>query len=341
VNEYGFLGDLPPFGDEHPDDVSVALVGGSVAENAGVVAAMALGQEIGRIPAFRGRTIRMSLLALRGMKQPQQVVAIDWLLSLGARFDIVINLDGFNEVVLAGENSLQGTNPFYPRRWAVRVAGIEGSDETRELGRIRFLESLRAGLARRLDESVLRFSVTANVIQRGVDQRLAVELENAKTTLNEALLSFDRAKGYAARGPARDYADLEARSRDLAAYWKRSSLLLHRRARSEGFRYFHFLQPNQWVEGSKRFGEEEAALARPDDYFHRETATAGYAALIEAGPELVAAGVAFTDLTMIFRDVAEPRYSDACCHLTVPGYEELARTMGRKIREAYPRGRRR
>jgi hypothetical protein len=337
VNDYGFLGEPPPLGADDPEAVSIALLGGSVAENTGLFAGDVLRGELEEIPAFRGRRVRLSLLALRGMKQPQQLAAVDWLLSLGARFDVVINLDGFNEVVLSGENALQGTNPFYPRRWRVRVEGIGGGEELAELGRIRFLEDLRGRLARRFSESILRFSITANLVQRGVDERIAAEVADARTRLNRSLLENPRSAAYQARGPLRAHESPEARHRDLADYWSRTSSLLDGRAHSAGFRYFHFLQPNQWVEDSKVFGDDERALARPADYFHRDAAVRGYPELIAAGRALQASGVAFTDLTMLFRDVSEPRYTDACCHLNLEGYREVARAMGREIREAYLR----
>ena len=139
-------------------------------------------------------------------------------------------------------------------------------------------------------------------------------------------------------GPLREHEDLDARSRDLVSYWKRSAILLSERARSSGFRYLHFLQPKQWVEHSKVFGEEERAIATPQDYFHREAAISGYRQLVTAGAEMQAAGVAFTDLTRLFEGMSEPLYKDACCHLNQRGYTLIAEAIGRNIREAYADG---
>jgi len=340
VNDYGFLGEPPPFGDDRPETVSVALLGGSVAENLGIIAGQRLLEEIAKIPAFRGRRLELSLLALRGMKQPQQLIAIDWLLSLGARFDIVINLDGFNEIVLAGENAMQGTNPFYPRRWRARVAGLPRAEDTSLLGEIRFLESLRRNAAQRFSYSLARLSITANVIQRSTDDLLAERLDGLRARLNRSLLLGPLSQGYEATGPTRTHADLAARSRDLAAHWKRTTVLLAERSRSSDFRYFHFLQPNQWVEGSKIFSADERALARPDDYFHREAAIVGYGELVAAGSQLANEGVEFTDLTTLFQGMREPLYTDACCHLNDRGNALIAEAIGRSVREGYTRERR-
>jgi hypothetical protein len=242
VNDLGFIGDLPPMGPESGDAISIALVGGSVAENTGIFGARELRRELESIEAFAGRELRISLLALRGMKQPQQLMTIDWLLSLGAR-----------------------------------------------------------------------------------------------TRLQQALLARSDSSDYAARGPRRDYSDATERARDLVSYWKRSSVLLDQRAQASGFRYFHFLQSNQWVDGSKTFSKREQSIARPDHYVRREAAILGYRELIEAGHRLREGGVAFTDLTMIFRDVEAPLYIDPCCHVNREGYERIATAIGRTIREAYAR----
>ena len=39
------------------------------------------------------------------------------LLALGAQFDVVVNLDGFNEIDGAKDNLQDGVNPFYPYTW--------------------------------------------------------------------------------------------------------------------------------------------------------------------------------------------------------------------------------
>jgi hypothetical protein len=64
-------------------------------------------------------------LALPGYKQPQQLMSLAWVLSLGAHFDAVINVDGFNEVALAPlENVPKRVFPFYPARVVAPGLGV-------------------------------------------------------------------------------------------------------------------------------------------------------------------------------------------------------------------------
>jgi len=43
-----------------------------------------------------------------GYKQPQQLLVLSYFLSIGQPFDMVMNIDGFNEVALGGINDRYG-----------------------------------------------------------------------------------------------------------------------------------------------------------------------------------------------------------------------------------------
>jgi hypothetical protein len=341
VNEYGFIGNPPPFehdelaGDLSSRPVSIAVVGGSVAETLSTSERGLLLDALASQDAFAGREIRITSLAIRGMKQPQQLMTVDWFASLGARFDVVINLDGFNEIFGASENVRLGTFPFYPRRWAMLSEGIQDPKLLARAGRIVYLEELRADFAALVSASAMRYSVTVNVLWELVDRGLASRITSDRGELDEALLDREAAtRPYEVAGPARPYPSEDARYRDLAAYWKKTSVLLHQKARAYGFHYFHFLQPNQYVADSKPMGPEERAIALPPRYAYRKSATAGYPRLIAAGKQLSALGVPFRDLTMMFREVEEPVYSDGCCHFNARGNELIAQEVARVIGEA-------
>ena len=218
----------------------------------------------------------------------------------------------------------------------MRFEGIQDPQLLERAGRLLYLEGLRAGLAARFADSILRWSVTANVAWELVDRGIERRVVEDRAALNEALLDRDSAsRTYDASGPERDYASAEARYRDLADYWKNTSMLLAKKAEAYGFRYFHFLQPNQYVKGSKPMGEEERAIALPATYFYKQGATEGYPHLIAAGKEMTALGMPFADLTMMFHDVEAPVYSDGCCHFNAFGNELIAQEMARGVGEAF------
>jgi len=121
-----------------------------------------------------------------------------------------------------------------------------------------------------------------------------------------------------ATGPRIEFKDEREMLTYLAGLWRRSSRVLHDVAASHGIRYYHFLQPNQYVPGSKPMGPREKAEAVRSQRYSRIVATA-YPMLSDAGRALAAEGVRFTDLTAAFAARPEPLYVDACCHVNRQG----------------------
>ena len=332
-------GNPPPFDDDEVKGskqrpLSVVVIGGSVAETLATLSRNSLLSTLTSSKAFEGREIQLSCLAIRGMKQPQQLMIIDWFESLGARIDVLINLDGYNEMLIGRENSLQGTFPFYPRLWTMRLEGIQQPKLLAHAGKLFYLEELRTGLASFVAESPIRLSVVANVAWELLDRSLEFQIVTGRGELNKDLLAREAtASMYDASGPGRKYENARALYLDLANYWKHTSILLQNKAEAYGFRYFHFLQPNQHVPDSKPMGPKERAIALPASHVNKRHVTEAYRHLIQSGKQMAAVGVPFTDLTMLFQDVEEPVYVDACCHFNGRGdrliAEEIARVIAR------------
>ena len=102
--------------------VLIGLVGGSVAN--AVASALQSALEVW----FRDNDIPLRPvvleLAINSSKQPQQVMVIANNLLLGGEYDIIVNLDGRNELIFPQENYFyEGVSPFYPRWWHDTLAG--------------------------------------------------------------------------------------------------------------------------------------------------------------------------------------------------------------------------
>ena len=97
--------------------------------------------------------------------------------------------------------------------------------------------------------------------------------------------------------------------------------------------YFHFLQPNQYVPGSKIFSEEERKIALPEFHSYQNSAKNGYPYLITGGKDLRDQGINFTDLTRMFASNDQVLYEDGCCHFNHLGSELIAKEMARVIKE--------
>lgn len=122
----------------------VALTGGSFAYGVGNTSTPGKWEgALASIPAFADKKIYIYTLALGGFKQPQQLNAMSMFLGIGVKFDMIINVDGFNEVALSvSENAPWGISPFFPRLWSRLVRGSKADSKLRRLeGEVSFYQN--------------------------------------------------------------------------------------------------------------------------------------------------------------------------------------------------------
>lgn len=299
----------------------IGVVGGSVAFIFSFKGQDRLRQQLAGSPAIDGRPVEVVSLALGGMKQPQQLMTVAWMLSVGERFDAIVNIDGFNEVAFGAENARNGVYPAFPRNWWLRVGNIQGLDELEAIGRVAAWSRNRRRLAAAFDGSPIVRTITGNLVWRLLDRAVSDRVVAA-----EADLAAKAASGlsYRETGPPFEHAADHALYASVAGHWQRASVALERLCRGYGIRYIHLLQPNQYVPDSKPMGAEERAQAFDPEHKRREAVLGGYPQLLKAAPALIEADVDFHDLTRLFADVRTPAYSDTCCHLNQFGNDGMA-----------------
>ncbi|MCP4655487.1 MAG: hypothetical protein GY856_08725 [bacterium] len=320
------------------DDFVVAIFGGSVARSTALQTGHRLAAALKAARGPDGSPVRVVNFAVSGYKQPQQLFLLAELLLLDTPLDVVVNLDGFNEVALAATDADHGHHPLYPPHnfWvsglglstgSLSGAQIELAAEARQ--RRRQASELRDRLHRR---PVLRRSA----LVRAVVGTVAGNAEAEAVAAEEALGRLPT------RTPAKDLFRLadpclgkEDQCWDLIInLWIRSSHLMKTIAEAAGAEYFHVLQPNQYLAGSKQLSSEEMATAWAPERPWSRSAARGYPLLRDGGQVLRRRGVRFLDLTRVFAGHPEPIYRDSCCHYNRRGYEILASEMGRLIGEA-------
>lgn len=333
MENYGFGPYAGPFVREKREDtVVVGVFGGSVAKQFVTHGKPELlTAELAKLPKYAGKKFVLTVPTNYGYKQPQQLLTLNYLLSLGAHFDVIINLDGFNEVSMPyPENYSQNIFSFYPRSWNLRMQNLDHAPDMRRIiGRISLyrqeLEELRA----KRGHSLARHSMTAQLLWQVADGRLSARVEEQQQALLRQ--KADERSGYIVTGPHRVYQNGTEFVEDIVRVWKDSSLLMHRIAQSRGIDYYHVLQPNQYVANSKPMSPEEQARAINEQSHFRQGVVSAYGSLRSAGAELKASGVQFYDMTMVFADQPQPIYLDDCCHMTSEGSGILAQRLGEAI----------
>ena len=314
-----------------PDEVIVAIVGGSVAHLLADGGAQALRNALEGQGRFAGKRVRVVSAAMPGYKQPQQLMAVAWLVALGAPLDIVINLDGFNELVLPPtEHVPAGVFPLYPRGWNVRVDRLGRAAQV-EVARITGLRVARERRAAAFDALPLGFSPSANALWLALDRAD----ERALAEANETLAARQDAAhaSYQARGPDVSFGDGELLE-ELVRSWARSSRALAGLCASHGIAYFHFLQPNQYFPGDKPLTDDERRNGYRADQAYRRPAEEGHALLEREGAELARSGIHYRSLVRVFAGIDETLYVDDCCHFNKRGLDLVAEAMAREILEA-------
>jgi len=321
-------------GEHGPDTVVIGLFGGSVAAYFGEAGGIErIAAALADHPALAGKRVVPVNVAHIGYKQPQQLMTLAWLQALGVRFDWVILLDGFNEVVApAFELAPAGVYPFFPGHWHQRVASLQANPTLREaIGEIAYRKSRRASAAAAFLASPLASSRFAELVWALWDRREERALEAVRQRVAAGEGASAASRDYAAQGPPRSSADADAFAADLATFWMESAREMRSLVEGREGRFFHFLQPNQHVPDSKPIGPEEAAIAIEGGDAFAPHVVRGYRALRERG-ERLARESDFHDMTQVFVEVEEPLYVDNIGHLGPRGNELLADAIAAAIR---------
>jgi hypothetical protein len=329
ISSLGFLGgELPA----EPSDESfvIAIGGGSVAAQFFLKGKEHLRAQLEESPYFQGKRIRFENYALPGYKQPQELMALNYLMVLGARFDMWISINGFNEVVLpVVENVPSGVSVVYPRSWHHFDRSTIAPEEIKLRVQLSTLTARRQRLRSGFALVPFRYSRFLRAWWDVADRRL--DAKSRDTAIS--LLNWQRGLQVRDYGPVS--ADRVSDGRDAllgrsVEIWKNASILMARTCRVNQIKYLQFLQPNQYFEGSKILSEEERELAWSSEGYY-PVAKAGYPLLVNAVPAAREDGVDLVDLTMMFREESRTVYYDSCCHINELGNRLLAERIATEI----------
>lgn len=326
INRFGFMGPEPIF-QKKDDEIIIAVFGGSVASNLYLSQKDFIIKSLQQNPLYADKKITILNFAFGGLKQPQQLMALNYFLALNAKFDIVINIDGFNEVALSySENIPQNISSFYPRQWNTYARNSLDISALEQILEIEKLKSNRQEVKKLFSNPLLNrlpfienylFVTNSNKINQK-EQELAKLLKQSE-------------KNYQTSGPEAYYYNSKEIQENIISIWKQSSIQMNNLSKANGILYLHFLQPNQYHTDSKKLTELEMQVAWQENHPYKEPVEKFYTTLISEGENLNKEGIPFTNLTMVFKDVKETIYVDNCCHYNDAGYHILAKQIIEKI----------
>ncbi|MBF0318206.1 MAG: hypothetical protein HQL01_00165 [Nitrospirae bacterium] len=328
---YGFYNKYSPVQKRSVDKLLVGITGGSVAMIMAMSYEGVLVKLLSAIPQFRGRQIMLIDLSLGGFKQPQQLFSASDIIAHGGQFDILINIDGFNEIALPAATNIGHGVPFhFPQNWRLLAERMSSKKEELLMLQIEQAKEHRRHISTVFSAWLPSHTATGNLLWRVLNAK-----DNQKVASYEAMLAnIVTAAGVreirqirstqcrtAFLGPEYKHITVRSLYIDIVRHWQRNSVMLNNVIANQGGMYFQFLQPNQYYTGSKPMSAEEAAVAVSAASPYKKEVERGYPYMRAGGAGLQNAGVNFTDLTLIFKHVKFPVYLDACCHFNKEGYD--------------------
>ena len=327
TNNFGFVSSYNyPFEKASNRQFVVGIFGGSVGVWFCQVGTDRLLEGLKRNPFLRETQIIPLCFSHEGYKQPQEALVLAYFLSIGQQFDLIVNIDGFNDVALADLNEKRGLDISMPsvQHLDPLINLVNQSTLTPDR-----LESLATLVRSRQQLTDLVGRIGANRIasinlvldqfyKRGVADYVR---ERGRFNNLPSAPSGDSLIQVTPAVKARDAATLLT---DIAEQWARSALIMRDLSTARGVPYFHFLQPNQYYT-TRVFGDVEAAVALNEESPYRRSVELGYPALEAAAQSrLRGAGIRFFDATHVFDREPAPVYMDDCCHYTLVGNQLLA-----------------
>ena len=261
--------------------------------------------------------VRTFIGASGGYKQPQQLLQVSYLLALGTPIDIVINVDGYNDIVLPYlDNARRGVDPFFPRGWGRDIAVSEDDLDLLALGRIAMWRARQRSISDFVSTNLLGKLGTVRLIGAiwySYAQREIVSLDAELSKTKEKEINAQQ------RGPLRPHRGRDDIMLESAEVWARSSSLLADLLKRQGKEYFHFLQPNQYAEGGKPLSSiERKHFFRPNKPAGL-SARHGYPILQELAHEMLVGRLHYFDATDLFKKETDTMYVDPCCHFNEEG----------------------
>jgi hypothetical protein len=328
TNNFGFMAKHDyPFTKSDDRQFVIGIFGGSVGVWFCQLGVDRMVEHLSRDGSFEDKELIPLCFSHEGYKQPQQLQVLSYFLSIGQSFDLVVNIDGFNEVALSSINYERGFDISMPsaQHMDPLVNLVNPSTLTPDK-----LQSL-AAIARdkeqlnRLTDRLARTRIAA--VGVALDQYYGIVRNRYRAELVrfDALPSNPSENSIIEVTPRTRTSEGQALFEQIAVNWANASVLMHDVLSARGATYIHVLQPNQYFT-ARSFGADEARIAiNPESPFKRG-AEQGYPLLL-AAPRMTTLRshqVRFHDATRLFDREPTPVYIDDCCHYTLRGYELLA-----------------
>ncbi len=335
TNNYGFISPYDyPLNKNNENQYIVGVFGGSVASNYSIyeIQNKVLETQLKQVPALKDKQVIILSFATGGYKQPQQLLVLNYMLSMGQKFDLVINIDGFNEVALSTVNNkyqLDFTMPSANHILALtQLADSSLSDKALQaLLKIKQTKPKLEPAIEQLQNCSLASCYAYRSLQLQLllkDYRKQIErFERYRTKsdgkgIEDSILYF-----YVQPQPLENEELLEK----ITNHWVETSKLMRDTLAAENIPYFHILQPNQYYQTQRVFSEAEQQIAWSEDSPYDKAVRKGYPLLVQQINQLKQENINILNAVNVFDKTSEVVYIDDCCHYNPVGEKIFSDTI--------------
>ncbi|WP_413166132.1 hypothetical protein ACL6C3_05820 [Capilliphycus salinus ALCB114379] len=341
VNNYGFFSPYDyPYIKTHSNQIIIGIFGGSVASDFSVNETIdpshprTLIQKIKSLPQFENKEIIVLNFANGGYKQPQQLLILSYFLSIGQEFDLVINIDGFNEIALSPFNNqakLDVTLPSF-QHFQPLISLVNGDlSAIISLGEMMKTQEKLSQINPKINQCNFGLCYAKNLIikqhlsqnyqqQVSAFDRQQIRKQSTASNKENSLISIPKKS---------EVLEDKVAINQAVNNWVESSLMMSHLLSMRQIPYFHFIQPNQHYPTQRIFSSEEKRIIRESPY--RQAAKNGYPLLIYQVEKMQKYGINLFNAVKILDETSETVYRDSCCHYNQLGQDILTDYVAQSI----------
>ncbi|MEG3921211.1 hypothetical protein QUA07_19180 [Microcoleus sp. T3_A4] len=341
VNNYGFISPYDyPLKKTNKNQFIIGVFGGSVASNYGVfeVQNKILPQYLKQLPGLKDKEFVILSFATGGYKQPQQLLILNYFLALGQELDLVVNIDGFNEVALSNLNNKNQVDLAMPSiQHILPLTSLANNSLS--------TKAMKATI--RIQENKARISQGLERLQNcslaACDALTSVYVQNLVNNYKTDVIKFEKERTQPKKDDSGSVIYINTNKsvlqdsvafQEMALNWAKSSIFMHKVLSASNVPYFHVLQPNQYYQTKRVFGEAEKQIAFNKDTPYAKSVQIGYPALFKKFPNLEKNNITLVNAVNVFDKTKEAVYVDSCCHYNQAGEVVFSNYLGRSILES-------
>lgn len=343
VNRHGFFSQQEyPFIKTSKNQLIIGIFGGSVANNMAVdeYETKLLSRKLKSYSEFANKEIVVLNFANGGYKQPQQLLILNYFLALGQEFDMVINIDGFNEVALSNLNNKSQLD--------IGMPSVQHVQPLSDLANDSLSPEVMASIVK-INENKKQLKTTIDRLPNCqlalCDTVTSIQVKLLLKDYQQAIIKYDKQvkkskadtqnRGTVYIPKADTILDSASAFPKMVSMWQESSLMMNQVSLTKNIKYFHFVQPNQYYPTKRVFTEKEKEFTIVKDSPYIEGVTKGYPLLLSKVDDLQKAGVNIFSAVNILDNTKETVYKDSCCHYNLVGQELFANYISSSIIQVF------